>query len=141
MTNPLPISSPKISRRGLGGPLQGRLPCRFLLLLLSLVLGSNAKGGEATAAATAAVAAAATAALMVPLQVDSKKVFGLARGGKFEAVGDFCFSIPEGTTGALVAETVRCPYTPYTPITFGKSFYTTLDVYPHLRYMHNYVNV
>ncbi|CDJ41875.1 endonuclease/exonuclease/phosphatase domain-containing protein, putative [Eimeria tenella] len=61
---------------------------------------------ESAAATAVASAAAAAAALLLPLPVQCKKVFGIARGGKFEAIGDFCFTVPPGSSGALVAETM-----------------------------------
>ncbi|PFH38471.1 hypothetical protein BESB_008130 [Besnoitia besnoiti] len=40
------------------------------------------------------------------LNVFAKKIIGLARGGKYEPVADFCFTIPEGTKGRIVAQTI-----------------------------------
>ncbi|CDJ58663.1 endonuclease/exonuclease/phosphatase domain-containing protein, putative [Eimeria maxima] len=65
----------------------------------------SAAGGGPSLTAAAALAAAASV-LLLPLAADGKKVFGIARGGKFAPVGDFCFSVPPGMTGALVAETM-----------------------------------
>ena len=93
------------------------VPCMLLLLLLFCCNPLEAKAATAaTAASTSASVAAATAAaaaalLLLPSRAESKKVFGIARGPMFEAVGDFCFSVPPGSSGALVAETVRCTYT------------------------------
>nr|PUA92507.1 putative transmembrane protein [Toxoplasma gondii TgCATBr9] len=40
------------------------------------------------------------------LHAEAKKVLGLARGGTYEPVADFCFSIPEGQKGRIMAQTV-----------------------------------
>ncbi|KAL8436264.1 hypothetical protein Efla_007072 [Eimeria flavescens] len=81
---------------------RGRL---LQLGLLMLLCCSERRAGAAATAAVAAAAAAAAAALL-PLPSSGKKVFGIARGGKFAEVGDFCFSLPQGSTGSLVAETM-----------------------------------
>ncbi|CDJ28535.1 uncharacterized protein EMH_0001700 [Eimeria mitis] len=90
------------------GPLKQKLQwCCLLLVLLLFCCPLDAYAATAaTATATAAAAAAAAAALLLPLPACSKKVFGIAKGGKFEAIGDFCFSVPPGLSGALVAETM-----------------------------------
>ncbi|RQX75655.1 rhodopsin-like GPCR transmembrane domain protein [Toxoplasma gondii CAST] len=40
------------------------------------------------------------------LHAEAKKVLGLARGGTYEPVADFCFSIPEGQKGRIMAQTM-----------------------------------
>lgn len=92
------------SRRGRGGRQCGRSTVVLVTLLLQFLLRCNVIEGET--ATVVAAAAAGASLLLLPRSANSKKVFGLARGGKFQPLGDFCFSIPQGTTGALLAETM-----------------------------------
>ncbi|KAL8450184.1 hypothetical protein Emag_003338 [Eimeria magna] len=84
-----------------------RPPLRLLLrAVILLLLSCNCGPAESAAAAPSIAFAVAAAAVLSPLPGSSKKVYGIARGGKFAAVGDFCYSIPKGSSGSLVAEAV-----------------------------------
>ena len=109
----MPAKPPPLASRACPGPSRGPLRGTWLLRasFLTLLLCCSPDCVESAAATAVASAAAAAAALLLPLPVQCKKVFGIARGGKFEAIGDFCFTVPPGSSGALVAETVRCMYT------------------------------
>ncbi|KAL8271658.1 hypothetical protein Esti_004408 [Eimeria stiedai] len=77
-----------------------------LKVFVVVVLNANCRPAKSAADATSVAVAVAAAAILSPLPGSSKKVYGIARGGKFAAVGDFCYSIPKGSSGSLVAEAV-----------------------------------
>ncbi|XP_026192926.1 uncharacterized protein LOC34617479 [Cyclospora cayetanensis] len=100
-----------LSTRSIAGSLRGYLDASCYLwylvaFCLSLNCGLSCAEATPTAITPVAAAAAAAAAVLLSPPVESKKVLGIARGANFEAIGDFCFTVPPGSRGALMVETM-----------------------------------
>lgn len=96
----LKLSGTRVDQRRNKMPHRLLFPVVLCLSLAGFVMPVNTSPIELSP-----ICAAAVGISLIPGSL-AKKLYGLARGSKFQAIGDFCFSIPEGGTGTMIAQTV-----------------------------------